>query len=98
MLRFREKVPALKVESHPPVAGQFELITGDQKTKSELGAHRGPRAGSPRGVVVATSQRLNVDSFILKPALFVYVSALEPRAGRYDHPTRAAGTPVRSQF
>ena len=24
-------------------------------TKSELGANRGPRAGSPRGVVVATS-------------------------------------------
>jgi hypothetical protein len=27
--------------------------------KSELGANRGSRAGSPRGVVVATSQKCN---------------------------------------
>jgi hypothetical protein len=34
-----------------------------RNTKSELGANRGPRAGSPCGVVVATSQGILPKTF-----------------------------------
>jgi hypothetical protein len=82
------------VHSPETAMGQFELFTGDQD-KIRTGAHRGPRVGW----VVATSQRLGVDS-LLWNHIFSGFSAVECRAGRYDHPTRAAGggPPAPSQF
>jgi len=51
------------------VVGQFELISRRSETKSELGAQRPAKDATLIG------------SF-LKPAFFLYVSALECRAGR----------------
>jgi hypothetical protein len=51
-----------------------------RKTKSELGADRGPRAGSPRGVVVATSRTVSF------PEVAMHVwpnSSVDSWAGRY---------------
>jgi len=51
------------------------------QAKSELGANRGPRAGSPRGVVVATSQRIHLKRLELTVWLQFFVSCA--LAGRY---------------
>ena len=50
-------------------------------TNTEPGADRGPRAGSPRGVVVATGKRVHLknDEFAKKP----HMTKGEYLAGRY---------------
>jgi len=51
------------------------------KTKSELGANRGPRAGSPRGVGVATSPTLNFHE-VGTPVWCAFLR-VDSSAGRY---------------
>ena len=54
-----------------------------RQTKSELGAVRGPHAGTPRGVVVATSPRLNLKRVAVVLNQNKYFPLLDCLAGRY---------------